>query len=129
MKKSSKTATVKPKKNPKEKVKALQSFLSCLFYLIQEAKREDLTFVANVLKEGIGKIDRLSNCDELRQASANIIDNSLFEAMNFLHTLSSLSVEQRTDYMRVFEMLRQTLHIGSSPNEVEKPPRFGLLLQ
>lgn len=129
MKKVSKRVAVKLNEEPKEKVKALQSFLSCLFYLIQEAKRENLTFVADVLKEGIGKIDRLSNCDELRQASANIIDNSLFEAMNFLHTLSSLSVEQRADYMRVFEMLRQTLHIGPPSNEAAKPSRFGLLLQ
>lgn len=110
------------------KLKALQSFYSCLFYLIQESNREDLPFVADVLKESIAKIDRLSNADELREASVRIIDNSLYEAMNFLHTLSGLSPEERSDYMKIFELLRQTLQIGP-PRDAEKPVRFGLVLQ
>jgi hypothetical protein len=116
-------------KTVQTKIKEIQSFLSCLFYLIQEANREELPFVADVLKEAIAKIDRLSNCDELREASANIIDNSLFEAMNFLHTLAGLSAEERSDYMKVFEILRQTLHIGPEKNRAPKSRRFGLVLQ
>jgi hypothetical protein len=115
-------------KDVERKVKALQSFHSCLFYLIQESYREDLPFVADVLREGISKIDRLSNGDELREASVRIIDNSLYEAMNFLHTLSGLSPAERSDYMKIFELLRQTMRIGP-PKDAVKPVRFGLVVQ
>jgi hypothetical protein len=115
-------------KNAERKLKALQSFYSCLFYLIQESHREDLPFVADVLKESISKIDRLSNGDELREVSARVIDNSLYEAMNFLHTLSGLSPAERSEYMKIFELLRQMLQIGP-PKDTAKPVRFGLVLQ
>ncbi len=129
MKKAQKFAPANgSRKTTKKKIKEIQSIVSCLFYLVHEANREDLPLVAEVLKESIAKIDSLSNCDRLREAGANLIDHSLFEAMNLLHMLASLSAE-RSDYMKIFETLQQTLQMEGLEDISGKPRRFGPTLQ
>jgi hypothetical protein len=121
MKKTQKPAPANGgRKTAQKKIKEIQSIVSCLFFLVQEANRGELPFVAEVLKESIAKIDRLSNCDELRELSTNIIDHSLFEAMNFLHMLATLSAE-RPDYKKILETLRQTLHAGPQKDSSGQP--------
>jgi hypothetical protein len=98
-------------KAPAKKVKVLQSLLSCLFYLCQEAERERLPYVGALLKDTISRIDLLSRSGVLPHAGADIIDDSLYEAMSFLHELAGLSPAQRSDFMKTFEILRHTLRV------------------
>jgi hypothetical protein len=91
-----------------DRVKSLQSFLSCLFYLTQEAEREGFAYIKTVLKETIAKIDLLSRGESVLPQAADVIDDSLYEAMAFLHSLADLSAQERCDFMKIYEELRRT---------------------
>jgi hypothetical protein len=115
-KKSAKIVSLieKAQKINSDKVKTLQSFIACLFYLSQEAEREAFSDIAVILKECIGKIDLLSRGGFLQPPTCELLDESLYEAMNFLHELAEFSPAGRREFMKVFDALRRTLFIGEN---------------
>jgi hypothetical protein len=125
MKKSDKIVNLRPKKlgTPSDKVKTIQTFIACLFYLSQEAEREGFPYITTILKETISKIDLMSRGGSL-PAPANIIDDSLYEALNFLHTLADLSPKERSDFMKVFDAIRKTCFVRERKLETHRMERI-----
>jgi hypothetical protein len=110
----------KGQKTNSDKVKTLQSFIACLFYLSQEAEREAFPYIAVILKESIGKIDLLSRGGFQHPPTCELLDESLYEAMNFLHELAEFSPASRREFMKVFDALRRTLFIGENRPPMRK---------
>ena len=106
-----------------EDVKTLQSIISCLFYLCKEAEKQKILYACFVLKEAISKIDLLSRGQFAIVPTKEIIDDSLYEAMNFLHKLADMSDAERSDFMNVYNKLRETIVTRgkkSRPQEVRR---------
>jgi hypothetical protein len=124
MKRKSKVLSL-PERCGQGKTKVLQSFVSCLYYLSQEAAREGLPYITAVLKDTIGKIDLLSR-GELIDTS-ELIDDSLYEALSFLHELSELEPADRADFMAIYNSLRKTIRVREKKVKLCKVEKITLL--
>lgn len=110
-----------------DNTRTLQSFLSCLFYLAKEAEREGLPYISTVLKESIGKIDLLSRSGRYHSTIPNVIDDSLYEAMNFLHHLAELAPADRAEFMKVFDEIRRNFLFPVCKEHTGNEVRIALL--
>jgi hypothetical protein len=66
--------------------KALRSYLTSLLYLRQEAKREGLDAVADIMWDGLAAIEQWLDTGKAPAHSREVLDSSLCYALEFLLT-------------------------------------------
>ncbi len=100
-------------KGARNKKQTLQSFVACLYYLSEEADREDLPSVRDIFREAIGSISAWSSGRPLKPA-VGLVDSSLFEAMGLLHKLLNSPPAERVTFINAFAALGDTFDHRSS---------------
>lgn len=72
----------------------IQSFILCFYYLNQEAKRENLSFIADITREAISAIEQRQQYNE-SSVVHNIYGHSLYHALDFLTKFAALSKDKQ----------------------------------
>jgi hypothetical protein len=72
-------------------VNALQTYLTSLLYLRQEAKRDGLDVVAAILWEALGAIENWLDTGEAPVSSHDVLDSPLCHSLDFLLNWVALS--------------------------------------
>jgi len=80
----------------------LQSFLVCLHYLCKEAERAKLPAVFSILQNAITEIGEWSD-GNAPNIKYNILDHSLYYALEFLSKFSSLSKDKQEAMSHIFD--------------------------
>jgi hypothetical protein len=92
-----------------DNIRTIQSILSCLFFLSKEAEKSRIFYVDTILKEAIAKIDLLGRGQSVFFQTTQIIDESLYEAMSFLHHLADVPMATRADFIEFYNELRTVI--------------------